>query len=344
MKKFKAVCILFVLLAVLTGSVFAAGANQEGQRVTRVNVTQTSSDQSPWHHGTVAFANYLNQNSGGRFDAHVFPSASLSQGNYTIMMEQMQSGALQVAVESLTVLGAYNEKAGILNMPFTFADVNHVLRFLELNDPTWAGWMKEFEKSNFVILAGSPRPMRQLNNNVRMIKKVEDMEGIVFRVPVNPMYVAIFETLGAKPVPAPSSDIHTGIRLGIFNGEDNSIQAQYDFRTFELAKNFSIVNYIADLSFIFMNRDFYYNASAADRRMFHDAAREFVRVEMQENESYLQVAMDAGRWLNVDFYIMPEEDKQAFKDKLAPFYAEYEEHYTPEEWKAFHDAVRRTAP
>jgi TRAP-type C4-dicarboxylate transport system substrate-binding protein len=260
------------------------------------------------------------------------------------MMEQIQSGALQVAVESLTVLGAYNEKAGILNMPFTFADVDHVLRFLELNDPTWAGWMKDFEKSNFVILAASPRPMRQLNNNVRMIRRVEDMNGIMFRVPVNPMYVSIFDTLGAKPVPAPSSEIYTGIQLNTFNGEDNSIQTQYDFKTFEVAKNFSIVNYIADLSFIFMNKDFYDKATDADRRMFHEAAREFVKVDMAENKSYYDVAYNAGLALGVQFYTMPEADKQGFKDKLAPFYTNFQKNFTRAELDAFNNAVRRTAP
>jgi TRAP-type C4-dicarboxylate transport system substrate-binding protein len=307
-------------------------------------VSQTSSDQSPWQKGALSFANHLNSRSNGRYEATVYANASLSQGNYTIMMEQIQSGALQVAIESLTVLGAFNEKAGILNMPFTFADVDHVLRFLNLKDPVWEGWMKDFEKSNFVILAGSPRPMRQINNNVRMVKKVEDMAGIIFRVPANPMYVSIFETLGAKPVPAPSSEIYTGLQLGTFNGEDNSVQTQYDFKTFEVAKNMSIVNYIGDLSFIFMNRDFYYKASPEDRKLFHEAGQEFVKTDVDENKAYYNVAMEAGKKLGVEFYVMPEADKKGFKDKLAPFYSEFQKKFTAAELQAFNSAVQRSAP
>jgi TRAP-type C4-dicarboxylate transport system substrate-binding protein len=326
MKKCTIAGMLFVSLALLAGSIFAASDAQAAP--IRVSVSQTSSDQSPWQKGAVAFANYLNEKSGGRYEARVFANASLSQGNYTIMMEQIQSGALQVAVESLTVLGAYNEKAGILNMPFTFADIDHVLRFLNLNDPTWAGFMKNFETANFVILAASPRPMRQLNNNIRTIKKVEDMANIKFRVPANPMYVSIFEALGAKPVPAPSSEIYTGIQLGTFNGEDNSVQIQYDFKTFEVAKNFSIINYIADLSFIFMNKDFYYKASADDRKLFHAAAQEFVKTDVAENKTYYDVAMAAGRKLGVDFYVVPEADKQGFRDKLAPFFTDFQKKFS----------------
>ena len=342
MKKFKTAVVLLALTAVLTSPIFAGGGS--AQRATRVNVTQTSSDQSPWHAGTVAFADYINRNSGGRFDVQVFPNASLSQGNYVMMMEQIQSGALQVGVESLTVLAAYNEKPGILQLPFTFADVDHVFRFVQLGDPTWTGWMRDFEQANLVILGASPRPMRQFNNNVRMVRTPQDIQGIRFRVPVNPFFVSIFETLGAVPVPAPSSEIYTGIQLGTFNGEDNSIQIQYDFRTFEVARNFSIVNYVADLSFIFVNRDFFYGLNAADRDMFLRAAGEFVRVDMAENQSYLQVAMEGGNRLNVDFWTMPEENKQLFVDKLAPFFAEFQTRFTQAEWNAFHDAVKRTAP
>ena len=345
MKNLKRAGVLFLLLAVVSaGTLFAAGGGQAASGPTRISVSQTSSDQSPWQKGSLAFADHINSRSGGRFQADVFANASLSQGNYVIMMEQIQSGALQVGVESLTVLGAYNEKPGILQMPFAFADEAHVVRFLELNDPTWAGWMRDFENSQFVILGASPRPMRQFNNNQRMIRTVQDMQGLIFRVPVNPMFVAILEGLGARPVPAPSSEIYTGIQLGTFHGEDNSVQIQYDFRTFEVAKNFTVINYISDLSFIFMNRDFYYAQSEADRRLFLEAAAEFVRVNIQEDSAYYNVAMEAGRRLGVEFYVMPEANKQAFRDRLAPFYAQYQARYTPAEWNGFFDAVRRVAP
>ena len=344
MKHFKVAALVFALFGLVAGTAFTADNALAAKGPIKVTVSQTSSDQSPWQKACLAFTKHLNEKSNGKYQAQVFASASLSQGNYTIMMEQIQSGALQIAVESLTVLGAYNEKAGILNMPFTFADIDHVLRFLELNDPVWQKFMKDFEKSNFVILAASPRPMRQLNNNIKMIKTVDDLSNVKFRVPANPMYVSIFEALGAKPVPAPSSEIYTGIQLGTFNGEDNCVQIQYDFKTFEVAKNLSIINYIADLSFIFMNKDFYYAASPEDRQLFHEAAQEFVKTDVAANNAYYDVAMEAGRKIGLQVYTVPEEAKQGFRDKLAPFYVDFQKKFDKSELDAFLDAVKRTAP
>ena len=341
MKNLKRAGIL-VLLFVLSASVLFAGGRRDGP--VRMAISHVVTDQAPWQMGALAFAEHINQNSGGRIQADVFASGALSQGNYVIMMEQIQSGAIQVGIESLTVLAAYNEKPGIMQMPFTFVDEDHVARFIALNEPIWAGWMRDFENSNFVILGASPRPMRQLNNNQRMIRRVEDMEGLIFRVPINPMFVSIFEMLGARPVPAPSSEIYTGIQLGTFHGEDNSIIQQYDLRILEVARNFTVVNYIADISFIFMNRDFYMNASPEDRRMFHEAGQAFVRAETAANRAHLTRAMEGARRLGVEIYVMPEASKEGFRQRLAPFFADFQRRYTPAEWAWFHDAVARTAP
>ena len=94
MKTLKTAGILFVLFAILTGSVFAAAAQQQGP--TKMSVSQTSSAAHPWQKACLAFADYVNSRSNGRYEAQVFPDASLSQRNYTIMMEQIQSGALQI--------------------------------------------------------------------------------------------------------------------------------------------------------------------------------------------------------------------------------------------------------
>ena len=102
MKKLKTAGILVVLLVIflLPGCrKQQAAGSKAAQAPIKVSVSQTSSPASPWQKGGEAFADYLNSKSNGKYEAQVFANASLSQGNYTIMMEQIQSGALQVAVE-----------------------------------------------------------------------------------------------------------------------------------------------------------------------------------------------------------------------------------------------------
>ncbi|MDR1316621.1 MAG: TRAP transporter substrate-binding protein [Spirochaetales bacterium] len=326
-------------------SAFAGGASEGSgaQAAKKISLNQTSSAESPWQKASLAWKKQVEEQTQGRYTVDVYANATLAQGNYQIMMEMVQAGTIQVGVESLTVLAAYNQDVSLLNEPFLFQDVPHTARFLAADIPIWKKWMGQFEQSNLVILTGSPRPMRQLNNNSRLIKTPADMDGMKFRVPMNQFYVSIFEALGAKPVPLPSSEIYSAIQLGTVNGEDNSLQIQYDFKTHEVAKFFTIINYIADASFLFMNKDFYYGATPEDQKVFMEAGKTFASTNVQADTEYYTVAMDAMKAAGVQFYETPNPDKKAFQDKLVGFYKDLQSKYSAEDWKAFHDAVAATA-
>jgi tripartite ATP-independent transporter DctP family solute receptor len=322
---------------------FANGGQQGGAGTTaspkKVSISHTSSVESPWEVASLEFAKNVNARSGGRFDVQTYPNGQLCQKNPNIMVEMVQTGSTQIGIESMTTLGALNPDVSILNLPFFFEDVDHVDRFLKSKPAVWEKWMQQFEKNNLVIIGVSPRPMRQLNNNVRIIKTPDDIKGMKFRVPNNPLYVAIFEAFGAKPVPMSSGEIYSAIQLGTVNGEDNSVQLQYDFRTYEVAKNFTLINYIADTSMIFMNKDFFYSLSADDQALILKAGQEWADTNKAEDLTYYdksyKIMADAG----TQFYTMPQVDRDKFKALLGDFYKEYEAKYTPADWKAFQDAV-----
>ncbi|MDR2589261.1 MAG: TRAP transporter substrate-binding protein [Spirochaetales bacterium] len=342
MKKIFMLCVCLALFAAY-GFAGGSGEAKAGGEAKKISLNQTSSAQHPWQKACEAWKQAVEEKSGGRYSVQIYPNATLAQGNYQVMMEMVQAGTIQAAVESLTVLAAYNKDVSILNKPFLFNDVPHTARFLSSDVPVWKKWMTQFEKSNLVIVTGAPRPMRQLNNNVRLIKTPADMNGMKFRVPMNQFYVSIFEALGAKPVPLPSSEIYSAIQLGTANGEDNSVQTQYDFKTHEVAKFFTVINYIADASFLFMNKDFFYSATPEDQKVFLAAGKNFAETNVKEDTAYYNVAMDAMKKAGVQFYEMPNADKKAFQDKLAGFYKNLEAGYSPEDWKAFHDAVAAAA-
>ena len=67
MKNLKRIGILFLLLVVSTGLIYAAGGRQDGP--TRISVSQTGSERSPWQAGSEAFADYLNEKAKGNPDA-----------------------------------------------------------------------------------------------------------------------------------------------------------------------------------------------------------------------------------------------------------------------------------
>jgi len=315
-------------------------ASPAGQKTT---LSHNASLESPWQKASVRFADIVNSKTAGKFNIEVFGNGVLFQRNWQVLLEMTQSGANQIGVEAVSALGSKVPEISALGLPFLFSDIGHVNRFLDLNPPVWKKLLYDgFETKNLVVLTITPRPFRQLNNNKVLVKTPDDMKGLKFRVPANPFFVKIFESLGAKPVPLPSGEIYTAIQLGTVVGEDNSIPVQYDFKTHEVAKNFTVWNYIADGSILFMNKDAYYKLSESERALYKDAAKEWGAVNLKEDDAYTTVARAAMEKAGVKFYVMSDAEKESFRKLVQPVYEDYAKQLGSENWKAFLDAVEKT--
>ena len=329
-----------VLLAVCSVALFAASA-WAGQ--TLIQISHTSSLESPWNKSSIAFADHVNGKIGDRYKVEVFGNGVLCQRNWKVMFEMTQNNESQIGLESATTLGSLVPEIGAINLPFLFDDTAHVSRFIAAKCPAWEKWFNEkILQQDLVIIAATPRPFRQLNNNKKLVKTPEDIKGMVFRVPSTPLFVQIFEALGAKPVPLSSGEIYTAIQLGTVSGEDNSIPVQYDFKTHEVAKNFTIWNYIADLSTMFINRELWEGMSDADKAVFLEGAK--IWIDHNDNYDQLQIkeAMENMTKSGVQFYEMTPADKEPFKKLVQPVYANFEKVVGKADLDQFLEYVEKT--
>lgn len=305
----------------------------------KIAISHTNSAESPWEKASKKFAEIINEESDGKFKVETFPNGALCQKNWKIMIEMTQSGSSQVGIESITALASEVPELGTVQLPFLFNDDAHIIRFLESDAPILQKWYKKFEEKNMVVVDIAPRKFRQLINNKRLVKTPEDIKGLKFRVPDNPMFVRIFELLGAKPVPLPSGEIYSAIQLGTVVGEDNSIPVVYDFKTHEVAKNMTVWNYMGDASLIVINKDLWESLSDKDRELFKKAGKEWVQTNVVEDEDYQVFARNEMEKSGVKFYDMSEEEKSPFKEMVQPLYEEYKQKLGEEDWNAFIEAV-----
>ena len=310
---------------------------------TLVQISHTSSLESPWQQASLEFAKHINDKLGDKYNVDVFGNGVLCQRNWTVMFEMTQNNESQIGLESATTLGSLVPAIGAINLPFLFNDTAHVSRFIAARCPAWEKWFNEkILEQDLVILAATPRPFRQLNNNKKMVKTPDDIRGMVFRVPSTPLFVKIFDALGAKPVPLSSGEIYTAIQLGTVSGEDNSITVQYDFKTHEVAKNFTIWNYIADLSTLFINRQLWEGMSDADKNVFREAANIWEQKNLDADQAQMVVAMENMKKSGVQFYEMSAAEKEPFKKLVQPVYADFESQVGAADMKQFLEYVEKT--
>ena len=314
-------------------------ATTEPVEAIKLGISHTSSLESPWQKASEQFAKTVNAGTEGRYAVDVFGNGVLCQKNWNIMLEMVQSGSSQMGIESTTALASIVPEMGAIQMPFLFNDEDHLINFLNGDSPIMQKWLKKYEDKNLKILAMAPRLFRQNVNNKRVIKTPEDIKGLKFRVPENPTFVKIFESLGAKPVPLPSGEIYSSIQLGTVVGEDNSIPVVYDFKTYEVAKYFTEWNYIADTSMLFINKDIWDKMNDADKKTIENEADEWVKLNVKQDTEYSVIAKENMKEAGVEFYQMTEEEKTPFKEMVKPVYADFETMLGADDWKSFMDAV-----
>ena len=329
----------FSVAAALMFCVFAA-PSQAADPI-KISVSHTSSLESPWQKGALVMADTINKEAKGKFKVDVFGNGVLNQKNWRVMFEQTQAGTNGIAIESVTALASIVPELGGINLPFLFQDVDHLNRFLQANPSILQKWTKKFEEKNLVVMAIAPRPFRQLINKTKLVKTPEDISGMKFRVPQNPMFVKIFEAMGAKPVPMSSGEIYSAIQLGTVVGEDNSVPVVYDFKTHEVAKNMTIWNYIGDASLVVINKTVWDKMTPEDQALFKKAGQEWVNVNLKEDASYYVTARAAMEKAGVKFHDMDDAGKQAFAKMMTPVYADFEKLVGAGDWKSYQDDIAK---
>lgn len=309
----------------------------ESTEVQEFALNHTSSLESSWQESAEAMAASINEDSG--IKVNVFGNGTLVQKNWNIMLEMIQTGSTNMGIESATALGSIVPEISALQLPFLFDDVEHVQRFLDANPEIWQKWIDKFEEEDMVVLNVSPKSFRQLNNSKRLIVTPEDIAGLKFRVPNNETFVKLFELLGAKPVPMDSSEIYTAIQLGTVVGEDNAISNQYDFKTYEVAKNFTVWNYMADASLVVMNKDQFYALSPEQQEELRASAKVFGDKNVEIQDSYEVFAREEMEKAGTNFHDMTFEEKAPFKELVAPMYDSFKEQVGEEDYNKFMEAV-----
>lgn len=307
----------------------------------KISVSHTSSLESPWQKGAIVMADTINKEANGKFKVELFGNGVLNQKNWRIMFEQTQAGANTIAIESVTALASLVPELGGINLPFLFQDFDHLARFLAANPAILDKWLKKFEEKNLVVMAIAPRPFRQLINKTKLVKSLDDISGMRFRVPQNPMFVQVFEAMGAKPVPMSSGEIYSAIQLGTVVGEDNSTPVVYDFKTHEVAKFMTIWNYMGDASLVVINKTFWDKLTPAEQALFKKAGLEWVAVNVKEDTSYSVLSRANMEKAGVKFYDMSDAEKQPFAKRMDPVYATFTKVVGDADWKSYLDEIAK---
>jgi tripartite ATP-independent transporter DctP family solute receptor len=315
MKAKTCILTLTVLTAIcLAASVFAADGKTYPMRTTTPLAKSGSVGK-----GLDKLCELAAVKSGGRIKSTANYSGEL--GTQREQVEMVHDGALEVVTTLASGSARYVPQLALFEFPYIYKDEAHLVRVLNALEPEVS---RLLASSNMVAIGGQNMGFRHMLNKKRPIRTVADMKGLKMRGP-NPVYVGMFNALGASGTTTDWSEIYGALQAGVIDGLEASPDMLYSMKFHEVAPYLGKTNHIAACVYYMIRKDWLESLPADLRKIVLDSARQAAAYQNEldnnvQSES-LQKMVAAGLKVNEvadvhEFMKTLEAFKQSYvKDK-----------------------------
>ncbi|MBN2553788.1 MAG: TRAP transporter substrate-binding protein, partial [Spirochaetales bacterium] len=220
-------------------------------------------------------------------------------GNQREQVEMCKTGSLEMVVSAPgTGPGAYVPQLQAVDLPYLFKDEDHFVRVLNGIEGEVS---KLLAPHNFIAVGGQNMGFRHMLVKRRPIGTPADLQGLKMRGP-NPVFVQMFEALGAGGITTDWNDIYTALQTGVIDGMEASPDMIYSMKFHEQAKYMSKTYHNASCVFYFFNKEWYDSLPQDVQKIVMDSARKAAayqnKIDLEAQEASLQKLIDEGVIVN----------------------------------------------
>jgi len=274
----------------------------------------------PEHAYALFFKDYVERMSGGKIKVELFGGGSI--GTYRQTLEMVQNGSLDINIGTGS-LGSFFEPIQLITIPYVFLSDDVVEEFFD-NSSFWAQLMDKMEKqTGFKYLSIGQNGWRHFTNNVREIRKPEDLKGLKFRVMESPVYVKLIESLGASAVPIAWNETYTALQTGVVDGHENGLAPIALGKIYEVQKYLTLDGHVWSEDVMVMNANKFNSLPIAAQQIIKQGAKigaEADRVAERMVSNIVEYEIIAK---HMQVYIPTADEIQRFRELAQPAVIEY---------------------
>ena len=211
-----------------------------GARADRYRMGVPTPPSHVWTIEANAFAADFEQRTGGKHTIAVFPAGQL--GNDAQMLQQLQTGALDMAFMPIAELANRIPEFGALYAPYLAKDVAAAAELLASTEAR--GMLDQLPAKLGVVGIGySVAGMRQILARGPVQSK-DDLRGLKLRItplePIKDFYVL----LGAAPIPLPIGSVYDALANGQIDAVDMDLENTWKQKYYGLSKTVILSNHM----------------------------------------------------------------------------------------------------
>lgn len=255
-----------LLTAAITAlTIGTASAQEKTLRFAYQNVAETPQGQ-----GAVKFADLVKQKSGGKMDVRLFPGGTLGGDLQTV--SALQGGTIDLTVLNAGLLVGLDKQFALLDLPFLFNTPEEADAIVD--GTIGQKLAKGLEDKGLMGLGYWELGFRHTTNSRRPITKVEDFKGLKLRVLQSPLFIDLFNTLGANAVPMPFPEVYAALEQKVVDGQENPYPTVLGAKLNEVQKYLTNTRHIYNAQSVLISKKTWDGLSADQKKIISDSAAE----------------------------------------------------------------------
>jgi tripartite ATP-independent transporter DctP family solute receptor len=247
-----------------------------------------------WNEAARAFGTALSEASGGEHTVEVFPAGQL--GSEEQMVQQLQTGALDMAFLTVAEVSNRVPDFGAFYAPFLADDIAHAGRILQSD--LAASMLADLPaKAGVVGIGYGMAGLRQIEAK-GAVNSAADLEGKKLRITPFAPILDFYNLLGAAPTPMPLPAVYDALANGQVDAIDMDAEMIWKMKYFEQAETVIVSNHMMFPMVGLVSARVWKDLSEEDRATISELMKarldEVVETFVVKDEEWLGQVRDAG--------------------------------------------------
>jgi len=283
------------------------------------------------------FGEIVAAKSGGKIKVRVFPGNQLG-----VDMQQMSSllgGTQEMMAHASAQVANLVKEFGLLDFPYIVTTEQQADALLD--GPAGKALLDTLTPKGLIGLGYWENGFRHTTNSKRPITKVEDFDGLKFRVQPSPIFIETFKAFKTNPVTMSFSELYPALETRAVDAQENPLLNILTAKLYEVQKFTSLTGHVYGNGVVLVSRKFWDRLSATEKTIIQDAFREAQDYQRQESRRQVSeaIAQLKGKGMQVN-EVAPAE-LERMRQATKPVKDKFTSQYDPAIVKIFQSEVER---
>lgn len=279
-----------------------------------IKFATAGAEGSPIALGMDKFAEIVEAKSDGKITVKRYPGGIL--GGDVQTLSAVQGGTVEMTTMNAGILASVAKDFALVDLPFLFDTPQEADAVMD--GPVGTALAAKLPPSGLVGLAYWELGFRQLTNSRLPVTKVEDIEGLKIRVIQSPIYIDLFNGLGANAVPMPFTELYTALETGAIDGQENPAPSILTAKLNEVQEYMTLTNHTYNPQMVMISGKFWDQLNDDERKLLQDAAVEARDYERAVAREQAGKAVEELKAEGMEVSELPPEEVAKFREKAQP--------------------------